>query len=282
MTPSFDPDGHMTAPTLDEITATRLLNGEIGAADAPAGFGEVSSLLCLLREPATERELAREAEVVAAVAAAVIQPPRQRRRGPKRASLIGGVVVAATLLGSGAAAAATGDLPSGLQTAVAHAASHLGLSLPHGDGGGERGTAGRGEPAGGLSHTQQVGLCTAYLAGGPAAAGAQGQSQAFGALRAEANGNVTTFCQGIVNGAGGPSSRSGTGPGASGAHPPTGPAGPPAQTGQAGKPSTSSGGAGAGGATPPPTPTSTTVAPGGARGSSGTGGTSVTVTHGKK
>jgi hypothetical protein len=256
MTSSFDPDGHMTTPALDEITAKRLLDGEIGAADAPAGYGELASLLSLLREPAAEHELAREAEVVAAVAAAVIQPPRQRRRGPKRASLIGGVVIAATLLGSGAAAAATGNLPSGVQTAVAHAASHIGLSIPHGHGGGEQGTAGRNQPAGGLSHSQQVGLCTAYLAGGPAATAAQGQSQAFAALRAQANGNVTTYCQGIVNAAGGPSSRSGAGPGASGAHAPTGPAGPPAQTGQgqpAGGPPVSTGGVGAGGASPSPT-----------------------------
>lgn len=224
----------MTTPFIDDDTVTRLLDGEIGAAEAPAGYSEVATLISILREPAEQSELAREGEIVAAVAAAVTQRSRHGRRS-KQASVLGAAALAATLLGSGAAAAATGNLPSGLQTAVAHAASHVGISLPDSDGGGPRGTTGRGVPAGGLSHTDEVGLCTAFLAGGPAATGAKGQSAAFETLTA-AHPDTTSYCQGVVGGAQGQhgAGPSGT-PGDSGASHGNAPGAPPGQSGSAGQ-----------------------------------------------
>jgi hypothetical protein len=127
-------------PSLDEVSAERLLRGQRPASGAPAGEQAVYELLAAASAPPTARELSGEARAVAAFTATrpATTGPRHarhviRRRRPAVRPRVGhGVAAAAALgaltLGGVAAAAYTGSLPSSIQR-LAH--DHIGA--PHGD-----------------------------------------------------------------------------------------------------------------------------------------------------
>ena len=127
-------------PSLDEVSAERLLRGQRPASGAPAGEQAVYELLAAASAPPTARELSGEARAVAAFTATrpATTGPRHarhviRRRRPAVRPRVGhGVAAAAALgaltLGGVAAAAYTGSLPSSIQK-LAH--DHIGA--PHGD-----------------------------------------------------------------------------------------------------------------------------------------------------
>lgn len=110
-----------TAP-LDRASATRILDGDLDAADAPPGYGPVVTLLTHARAPARAFDLAHEAAARSALRVARRAPargagPAKRWHGARLAVLVTAVTVA---LG-GIAAAATGSLPGPAQS-VAHGA----------------------------------------------------------------------------------------------------------------------------------------------------------------
>lgn len=109
-----------------------LLTGEPIDRDAGEPVDVVALLLTRVRQPPT---LAEHRDARAAMGAFVdalrfetrSDSRTRRRRATIRAAA---VIAAATLWSTGAAAAATGNLPDGLQRTVAHAAAHVGISLP--------------------------------------------------------------------------------------------------------------------------------------------------------
>ncbi|HEY7049386.1 MAG TPA: hypothetical protein VH373_19370 [Jatrophihabitantaceae bacterium] len=130
------PGGH---PSIDEVTAERLLRGQRPAPGASATEQALSDLLAAASAPPSARELSGEARAVAAFTATrpATTGPRHarhviRRRRPAVRPRVGhGVAAAAALgaltLGGVAAAAYTGSLPSSIQR-LAH--DHIGA--PHG------------------------------------------------------------------------------------------------------------------------------------------------------
>ena len=129
------PGGH---PSIDEVTAERLLRGQHPAPGASATEQSLSDLLEAASAPPSARELSGEARAVAAFTAtrSATTGPRHarhviRRRRPAVRPRVGhGVAAAAALgaltLGGVAAAAYTGSLPSSIQR-LAH--DHIGA--PH-------------------------------------------------------------------------------------------------------------------------------------------------------
>jgi hypothetical protein len=127
-------------PSLDDVTAERLLRGQRPGPGAPAGERALSDLLAAASAPPSARELSGEARAVAAFTASrpATTGPRharhviRRRRSAMRPRVSHGVAAAAALgaltLGGVAAAAYTGSLPSSIQR-LAH--DHIGA--PHGD-----------------------------------------------------------------------------------------------------------------------------------------------------
>src|SRR5882757_8923735 len=127
-------------PSLDDVTAERLLRGQRPKSGAPAGEQALSDLLAAASAPPSARELSGEARAVAAFTASrpATTGPRharhviRRRRSAMRPRVSHGVAAAAALgaftLGGVAAAAYTGSLPSSIQR-LAH--DHIGA--PHGD-----------------------------------------------------------------------------------------------------------------------------------------------------
>jgi hypothetical protein len=134
--PEQRPGGH---PSIDEVTAERLLRGQRPAPGASAVEQELSDLLAAASAPPSARELSGETRAVAAFTATrpATTGPRHarhviRRRRPAVRPRVGhGVAAAAALgaltLGGVAAAAYTGSLPSSIQR-LAH--DHIGA--PHG------------------------------------------------------------------------------------------------------------------------------------------------------
>src|SRR5882757_3667692 len=114
-------------PSLDDVTAERLLRGQRPKSGAPAGEQALSDLLAAASAPPSARELSGEARAVAAFTASrpATTGPRharhviRRRRSAMRPRVSHGVAAAAALgaltLGGVAAAAYTGSLPSSIQ-----------------------------------------------------------------------------------------------------------------------------------------------------------------------
>lgn len=112
-------------PELDEVTAERLISGEIGSTDAPPGYAGVARLLEAATAPTWPNERVGENQAVAAMVA-VIGDVGGSTTGPApvgraRARLaanwttrgrVAGLAAAGILLAGGGAAAATGALGS--------------------------------------------------------------------------------------------------------------------------------------------------------------------------
>jgi len=121
---------------LDDRTANRLLAGELLPEDAPAGFEEVARLVAAAAAPPVGAELGSAAAMVGVIAGAMATAPHvtiASRRNPVRSRItakVAGLAAAAVLLTGTAAAAATNSLPASAQSAVADAASTVGVNIP--------------------------------------------------------------------------------------------------------------------------------------------------------
>ncbi len=140
----------MRPDPLDEVTADRLLAGELGPEDAPPGWSRVARLVRVASGPAEPDETAAESAVLAAmvdailgetlveadlgettVGAATIVPITAGRRLSRfRTTRVAALAAAVVIVTATAAAAATGSLPRPAQTAMSDAAAHVGVSLP--------------------------------------------------------------------------------------------------------------------------------------------------------
>ena len=122
--------------SLDDVTAERLLQGRVGADDAPPGYGTVAELLAACR--ARPSDPPADAALVAAMVEAIDAGPTSNspvapRRKPVLSQLLSAkaaAAFAAVALSATGAAAATGTLPDAAQDGVAEAASHIGIHLP--------------------------------------------------------------------------------------------------------------------------------------------------------
>lgn len=228
---------------MDDVTADRLLSGRLAPADAPPGYAQVARLAQAATGPAAPSELAGESLVLPAAMAVlgaggggVVAGGRSDLRRRLRTTSLGARVAALSagivLVGATAAAAANGSLPRPAQSAIAEAASHLGISVPDPDksaasvsapaatstptkpsvastGAATSGRPTAGDHAGPNDVNATFGQCTAFLAHTAAAADrsstADGRgpsgSTAFIDLVADHGGTVTSttaFCRGVV------------------------------------------------------------------------------------
>jgi hypothetical protein len=178
MTGGRDEYDEMDRYRLDDVTAERLLSGQIDPDDAPPGYRSVAAALHRASAASSPggspaRELATVAAVVDAVRSTVPDVPLPRRRRMLTEILTAKVaaIAAVTVLGATAAAAATNSLPDPAQRAVSHMASHVGLSVPgpnsHANAHATAAHGAAGDHATGPDATgnAQFGLCTAYAAG---------------------------------------------------------------------------------------------------------------------
>jgi len=122
---------------IDEITAERLLAGNVEPDDAPPGYAEVATLVKTAKAPATPEELVRRDADVSMMTAALALPATasttsegtrmiSKRFGTKALAL----AIPALALTATGAAAATGSLPAPAQSAIHGAFAHVGLSVP--------------------------------------------------------------------------------------------------------------------------------------------------------
>ena len=122
--------------TLDEDSATRMLQGIVHPDDAPPGYAPVAALLASATHLGTVDEASGSTTVSAMVEAirdAAPTPQAQRRRsmvGKLFAGKAALAVIATVALTASGAAAATGSLPDPVQDAVAGAVSHVGVDIP--------------------------------------------------------------------------------------------------------------------------------------------------------
>jgi hypothetical protein len=128
----------MRGSPIDDDATESLLSGAMSPDDAPPGYREVA-VLVRAATPLPGAGAASEAHLVAAFAAEVRGAPRmsaplalagRRSRMSRAFSVKVGGLATAMVIGGSAAAAAAGALPASLQSRVASAASHVGLSLP--------------------------------------------------------------------------------------------------------------------------------------------------------
>jgi hypothetical protein len=218
MTGERDLDHEMKRFGLDDLTADRLLSGQVAPQDAPPGYGLVAEAVQTAAGPGPGTDAGRETATVAAVVEA-LRSSRPAHLPVRRRSMLGRVlsakvaaIAAAMVFGATAAAAATNTLPEPAQTAISDAGSHVGLSIPkpnsHAN---AHATAKSGKPedAGKAGNTGQAtgpdvtgsakyGLCTAYFAGPTTTNPQSGKnsSVAFSNLEAAAGGadKVAEFC----------------------------------------------------------------------------------------
>ncbi len=123
--------------TLDDDSASRMLQGAVHPDDAPPGYASVAGLLAHaaqlppLDEDAGAATISAMVELIRAGAAAPA-PARSRRKSTIGKIFAGKALVAmATVaLTATGAAAATGSLPAPVQDAVSEAVSHVGVNLP--------------------------------------------------------------------------------------------------------------------------------------------------------
>ena len=124
-------------PTLDEDSASRMLQGAVHPDDAPPGYASVADLLARaarlpsLDEDAGAATISAMVEAIRAGAPAPAAGPARRRSAIGK--LFAGKALAAmatVALTATGAAAATGSLPAPVQDAVSEAVSHVGGDLP--------------------------------------------------------------------------------------------------------------------------------------------------------
>jgi hypothetical protein len=134
-------------PTLDEASASRILQGIVHPDDAPPGYASVAGLLASAAQPAAVDEDAAAATISAMVGAirGSASTPQVLRRKSMLKKLLAGKALAAVgivALTASGAAAATGSLPDPVQSVIAGAVSHVGVDLPqpgdHGNSAGHR------------------------------------------------------------------------------------------------------------------------------------------------
>jgi hypothetical protein len=125
---------------LDPLTAERLLNGAVGADDAPPGYQAVVATLAAVRQPGTAAELAGEAAAVAGFRAARGVSAGRSTHGLAR-RVAAPVLVASVLFVGAGAAAATGSLPASWQRTAHDALAHIGIDVPGGAQASHGGTA---------------------------------------------------------------------------------------------------------------------------------------------
>jgi hypothetical protein len=127
-------------PTLDEDSASRLLQGLVHPDDAPPGYSFVAGLLIAA---AQQQRATIDEDTAATTVSAMVETiqsgpraaptPQARQRRSMLGKLFAGKALAAfgvVALTATGAAASTGALPTSAQSIVAGAASHVGLDLP--------------------------------------------------------------------------------------------------------------------------------------------------------
>jgi hypothetical protein len=126
--------------TLDEDSASRLLQGHVHPDDAPPGYSAVAGLL----NSAAQLSLGPVGEEAAAITVSAMvevirdappTPETSRRKTMLGKLLAGKALAAVAVLGLTAtgAAAGTGALPDPAQNAVSEAVSHVGIEIPRGN-----------------------------------------------------------------------------------------------------------------------------------------------------
>jgi hypothetical protein len=124
--------------TLDEDTASRLLQGIVHPDDAPPGYGAVADLLGAAAQlplaPVDENVAAGTVSAMVEVIRDAAPAPEISRRKSMLGKLLAGKALAAVAvvgLTATGAAAATGSLPDPAQAVVSDAAGHVGVNIPH-------------------------------------------------------------------------------------------------------------------------------------------------------
>lgn len=121
--------------TLDEDSASRMLQGLVHPDDAPPGYAAVADLLATATQwPPLDDEAGAPtiSAMVEAIRAGAPVPQASRRKSMIRKLFAGKALaaMATVALTATGAAAATGSLPAPVQDAVAEAVSHVGVDLP--------------------------------------------------------------------------------------------------------------------------------------------------------
>jgi hypothetical protein len=123
--------------SLDEDSASRLLQGVVHPDDAPPGYGAVAGLLSsaarLPRGPVDEDVAALTVSAMVEVIRDATPAPETRRKTMLGKLLAGKALAAIAVVGLTAtgAAAATGSLPDAAQGVVSDAVGHVGIDIPH-------------------------------------------------------------------------------------------------------------------------------------------------------
>jgi hypothetical protein len=124
--------------SLDEDTASRLLQGVVHPDDAPPGYAAVAGLLHSAAQlplgPVDEDAAATTVSAMVEVIRDATPAPEISRRKSMLGKLLAGKALAAVAvvgLTATGAAAATGSLPDQAQAVVSDAAGHVGVNIPH-------------------------------------------------------------------------------------------------------------------------------------------------------
>jgi hypothetical protein len=122
--------------TLDDDSASRMLQGLVHPDDAPPGYSSVAGLLASaaqLPPLAEDAGTATISAMVEVIRTGAVPTPETSRRRSMLGKLFAGkalVAMATVALTATGAAAATGTLPAPVQDAVSEAVSHVGVDLP--------------------------------------------------------------------------------------------------------------------------------------------------------
>jgi hypothetical protein len=159
--------------TVDEDTASRLLDGSLTAADAPPGYSRVADLLAAATAPPTSAELAGEDEARAAFRAAQPARPAPTKQGARSKVLVFAATIASLVVLSGLAAAVNGTFDAASDPSD-------GNESPSATD--ERGRGASGRSASDEDPVDETGDGTGLQAGGPDATGpaAVGLCRAYG------------------------------------------------------------------------------------------------------
>jgi hypothetical protein len=199
LSPHDDVAADMRGSPIDDHAVESLLSGAMVPDDAPPGYREVA-VLVRNAAPLPGAALPAEPHLVAAFAAEVRGAPHMssplpaaggRRLVAKAYSAKAAALAAVIVFGGGVAAAAAGALPGSLQSTVASAASHVGLTLPD-----------PGRPV--VNPANLLGQCNAYASVSKGFTDftnpALTNSTAFGRLEAAAAGkgeSVQAYCASV-------------------------------------------------------------------------------------
>ena len=124
--------------TIDEDSASRLLQGLVHPDDAPPGYSAVAGLLNAAARlplgPVDEDAAASTVSAMVEMIQDAAPAPQLSRRKAMLGKLLAGKALAAVAvvgLSATGAAAAAGSLPDQAQAVVSDAADHVGLNVPH-------------------------------------------------------------------------------------------------------------------------------------------------------